>query len=88
MLNSSLSESLNSIRFFFYIYLFDNYSIKLMSSIFLINFDFQIFFLGIILLPIRALLVALILLLAWPLAAISTACYPEKLTHPITGWKR
>ncbi|KAB0351675.1 hypothetical protein FD754_016532 [Muntiacus muntjak] len=48
----------------------------------------QIFFLGIILLPIRALLVALILLLAWPLAAISTACYPEKLTHPITGWKR
>nr|XP_058899850.1 lysophosphatidylcholine acyltransferase 2 isoform X2 [Kogia breviceps] len=48
----------------------------------------QIFFLGIILLPIRALLLALILLLAWPFAAISTACCPEKLTHPITGWKR
>ncbi|XP_032710339.1 lysophosphatidylcholine acyltransferase 2 [Lontra canadensis] len=48
----------------------------------------QIFFLGIILLPIRALLVALIVLLAWPFAAISTACCPEKLTHPITGWRR
>ncbi|XP_059760879.1 lysophosphatidylcholine acyltransferase 2 isoform X2 [Balaenoptera ricei] len=48
----------------------------------------QIFFLGIILLPIRALLLALILLLAWPFAAISTACCPEKLAHPITGWKR
>ncbi|XP_005617602.1 lysophosphatidylcholine acyltransferase 2 isoform X2 [Canis lupus baileyi] len=48
----------------------------------------QIFFLGIILLPIRALLVALIILLAWPFAALSTACCPEKLTHPVTGWKR
>ncbi|XP_042776801.1 lysophosphatidylcholine acyltransferase 2 isoform X2 [Panthera leo] len=48
----------------------------------------QIFFLGIILLPIRVLLVALIILLAWPFAAISTACCPEKLTHPITGWRR
>ncbi|XP_057568052.1 lysophosphatidylcholine acyltransferase 2 isoform X2 [Hippopotamus amphibius kiboko] len=48
----------------------------------------QIFLLGIILLPIRALLLALILLLAWPFAAISTACCPEKLIHPITGWKR
>ncbi|XP_035944694.2 lysophosphatidylcholine acyltransferase 2 isoform X2 [Halichoerus grypus] len=48
----------------------------------------QILFLGIILLPIRALLVALIILLAWPFAAISTACCPEKLTHPITGWRR
>ncbi|XP_054524387.1 lysophosphatidylcholine acyltransferase 2 isoform X3 [Pan troglodytes] len=48
----------------------------------------QIFLLGIILLPIRVLLVALILLLAWPFAAISTVCCPEKLTHPITGWRR
>uniref|UniRef100_A0A452T3A1 Lysophosphatidylcholine acyltransferase 2 n=1 Tax=Ursus maritimus TaxID=29073 RepID=A0A452T3A1_URSMA len=48
----------------------------------------QIFLLGIILLPIRALLVALIVLLAWPFAALSTACCPEKLTHPITGWRR
>ncbi|XP_053457967.1 lysophosphatidylcholine acyltransferase 2 [Nycticebus coucang] len=48
----------------------------------------QIFLLGIILLPIRALLVALILLLAWPFAAVSTVCCPEKLTHPITGWRR
>ncbi|KAL2762437.1 lysophosphatidylcholine acyltransferase 2, partial [Daubentonia madagascariensis] len=47
-----------------------------------------IFLLGIILLPIRALLVALIILLAWPFAAISTVCCPEKLTHPITGWRR
>ncbi|XP_005653311.1 lysophosphatidylcholine acyltransferase 2 [Sus scrofa] len=48
----------------------------------------QIFFLGIILLPIRVLLVAFVLLLAWPFAAISTACCPEKLTHPVTGWRR
>nr|XP_010961944.1 lysophosphatidylcholine acyltransferase 2 isoform X1 [Camelus bactrianus] len=48
----------------------------------------QIFFLGIILLPIRVLLIAFTLLLAWPFAAISTACCPEKLTHPIAGWRR
>ncbi|ELK15390.1 Lysophosphatidylcholine acyltransferase 2 [Pteropus alecto] len=48
----------------------------------------QIFLLGIILLPIRALLVAIILLLAWPFAAVSTACCPEKMTHPVTGWRR
>ncbi|XP_055477147.1 lysophosphatidylcholine acyltransferase 2 isoform X2 [Psammomys obesus] len=48
----------------------------------------QIVLLGIILLPVRLLLVALILLLAWPFAAISTACCPEKLTHPITDWRR
>ncbi|KAM6222144.1 lysophosphatidylcholine acyltransferase 2 isoform 1-T1 [Rhynchocyon petersi] len=48
----------------------------------------QIFLLGIILLPIRALLIGLILLLAWPFAAISTACCPEKMTQPITGWRR
>ncbi|XP_010373285.1 lysophosphatidylcholine acyltransferase 2 isoform X1 [Rhinopithecus roxellana] len=48
----------------------------------------QIFLIGIILLPIRVLLVALILLLAWPFAAISTVCCPEKPTHPVTGWRR
>uniref|UniRef100_A0A8C9HRI4 Lysophosphatidylcholine acyltransferase 2 n=1 Tax=Piliocolobus tephrosceles TaxID=591936 RepID=A0A8C9HRI4_9PRIM len=48
----------------------------------------QIFLLGIILLPIRVLLIALILLLAWPFAAISTVCCPEKPTHPVTGWRR
>ncbi|XP_004637071.1 lysophosphatidylcholine acyltransferase 2 [Octodon degus] len=48
----------------------------------------QIFLLGIILLPLRALLVGLILLLAWPFAAVSTACCPEKLTHPVTDWRR
>ncbi|CAO2610576.1 Lysophosphatidylcholine acyltransferase 2 [Lemmus lemmus] len=48
----------------------------------------QIFLLGIILLPVRVTLVALILLLAWPFAAIATACCPEKLTHPISGWRR
>uniref|UniRef100_A0A8C8U7S9 Lysophosphatidylcholine acyltransferase 2 n=1 Tax=Peromyscus maniculatus bairdii TaxID=230844 RepID=A0A8C8U7S9_PERMB len=48
----------------------------------------QIILLGIILLPVRAVLVALILLLAWPFAAITTACCPEKLTHPISGWRR
>ncbi|XP_075832996.1 lysophosphatidylcholine acyltransferase 2 isoform X1 [Microtus pennsylvanicus] len=48
----------------------------------------QIFLLGIILLPVRLILVALILFLAWPFAAIATACCPEKLTHPISGWRR
>ncbi|KAM7059667.1 lysophosphatidylcholine acyltransferase 2 isoform 2-T2 [Molossus nigricans] len=48
----------------------------------------QSFFLGIILVPVRALLLAFVLLLAWPFAAISTMCCPEKLTHPITGWRR
>ncbi|XP_040838625.1 lysophosphatidylcholine acyltransferase 2 isoform X2 [Ochotona curzoniae] len=48
----------------------------------------QIFILGIILLPIRALLVGLIILLAWPFAAIATMCCPDKLTHPVTDWRR
>ncbi|XP_069848419.1 lysophosphatidylcholine acyltransferase 2 [Dipodomys merriami] len=48
----------------------------------------QIFLLGIVLLPLRALMVAFILLLAWPFAAVATVCCPEKLTHPITDWRR
>ncbi|XP_019605339.2 lysophosphatidylcholine acyltransferase 2 [Rhinolophus sinicus] len=48
----------------------------------------QMFFLGIILLPVRAILVVVTLLLSWPFAAILTACCPERLTHPITGWRR
>ncbi|XP_002711569.1 lysophosphatidylcholine acyltransferase 2 isoform X2 [Oryctolagus cuniculus] len=48
----------------------------------------QICILGIILLPLRVLLVGIILLLAWPFAAIATVCCPEKLTHPMTGWRR
>ncbi|KAF6078512.1 lysophosphatidylcholine acyltransferase 2 [Phyllostomus discolor] len=48
----------------------------------------QIFFLGLFLLPIRGLFLGLVLLLAWPFAALSTLGSPEKPTHPITGWKR
>ncbi|XP_001508426.1 lysophosphatidylcholine acyltransferase 2 isoform X1 [Ornithorhynchus anatinus] len=48
----------------------------------------QIILLGIILFPIRVLCVGLILLLAWPFAAISTLCSPEKATQPILGWRR
>ncbi|XP_059524003.1 lysophosphatidylcholine acyltransferase 2 isoform X2 [Myotis daubentonii] len=48
----------------------------------------QTFFLGIVLLPVRALLLGLVLLLAWPFAAISTVCCPDKPTHPLTGWRR
>ncbi|XP_012883366.1 PREDICTED: lysophosphatidylcholine acyltransferase 2 isoform X1 [Dipodomys ordii] len=33
-------------------------------------------------------MVAFVLLLAWPFAAVATACCPEKLTHPITDWRR
>lgn len=84
-MNTKLSSSM---------FLVDSQNIKILSIhlfhlfFFCINFGFQIFLLGIILLPIRALLVALIVLLAWPFAALSTACCPEKLTHPITGWRR
>uniref|UniRef100_A0A6I8PFH7 Lysophosphatidylcholine acyltransferase 2 n=1 Tax=Ornithorhynchus anatinus TaxID=9258 RepID=A0A6I8PFH7_ORNAN len=52
------------------------------------TFDSQIILLGIILFPIRVLCVGLILLLAWPFAAISTLCSPEKATQPILGWRR
>lgn len=48
----------------------------------------QMILLGIILLPVRALLVGLVLLLAWPFAVISTVCCPKKLTHPISDWRR
>ncbi|XP_054426321.1 lysophosphatidylcholine acyltransferase 2 [Pteronotus mesoamericanus] len=48
----------------------------------------QTFCLGIFLLPIRALFVAIVLILAWPFAAIATLCRPEKPTHPVTGWRR
>uniref|UniRef100_A0A8D2E0S7 Lysophosphatidylcholine acyltransferase 2 n=1 Tax=Sciurus vulgaris TaxID=55149 RepID=A0A8D2E0S7_SCIVU len=48
----------------------------------------QIFLLGIILLPLRAFFIVLFLLLLWPLAAIFTACCPEKPTYPVTDWRR
>uniref|UniRef100_A0A452SCB0 Lysophosphatidylcholine acyltransferase 2 n=1 Tax=Ursus americanus TaxID=9643 RepID=A0A452SCB0_URSAM len=94
MFNSSFGEHMNT-KLSSSMFLVDSQNIKILSIhlfhlffFFCINFGFQIFLLGIILLPIRALLVALIVLLAWPFAALSTACCPEKLTHPITGWRR
>ncbi|XP_074067394.1 lysophosphatidylcholine acyltransferase 2 [Macrotis lagotis] len=47
-----------------------------------------IFFLGCILLPIRAICVALIVIISWPFAAVATVGLPEKLTYPIMGWRR
>ncbi|XP_027725345.1 lysophosphatidylcholine acyltransferase 2 isoform X1 [Vombatus ursinus] len=47
-----------------------------------------ILLLGSILLPIRAMFVALILVMAWPFAAVATVGLPEKLTHPVAGWRR
>ncbi|XP_077687315.1 lysophosphatidylcholine acyltransferase 2 isoform X1 [Eretmochelys imbricata] len=44
--------------------------------------------LGIILLPFRAICIALILLLTWPIAAIVTFCHPERGSVPLMGWKR
>ncbi|EMP41272.1 Lysophosphatidylcholine acyltransferase 2 [Chelonia mydas] len=44
--------------------------------------------LGIILLPFRAICIALILLLTWPIAAVVTFCHPERGSVPLTGWKR
>uniref|UniRef100_G3WGF1 Lysophosphatidylcholine acyltransferase 2 n=1 Tax=Sarcophilus harrisii TaxID=9305 RepID=G3WGF1_SARHA len=49
---------------------------------------FLILLLGSILLPIRAICVALILIMAWPFAAVATVGLPEKLTHPVIGWRR
>ncbi|XP_074864430.1 lysophosphatidylcholine acyltransferase 2 [Carettochelys insculpta] len=43
---------------------------------------------GIILLPLRAICIALILLLAWLFAAIATFCHAERGSVPLVGWKR
>ncbi|XP_030437257.1 lysophosphatidylcholine acyltransferase 2 isoform X1 [Gopherus evgoodei] len=44
--------------------------------------------LGLILLPFRAICIALILLLAWLFAAIVTFCHPGRGSVPLMGWKR
>uniref|UniRef100_A0A8C8RIA1 Lysophosphatidylcholine acyltransferase 2 n=1 Tax=Pelusios castaneus TaxID=367368 RepID=A0A8C8RIA1_9SAUR len=48
----------------------------------------QTVLLGIILLPLRAICIALILLLAWPFAAVATFCHPGRGSVPLMGWKR
>uniref|UniRef100_A0A674I2H7 Lysophosphatidylcholine acyltransferase 2 n=1 Tax=Terrapene triunguis TaxID=2587831 RepID=A0A674I2H7_9SAUR len=48
----------------------------------------RIVLLGIILLPFRAICIALILLLSWPFAAIATFCHPGRGSVPLMGWKR
>ncbi|XP_006121172.2 lysophosphatidylcholine acyltransferase 2 [Pelodiscus sinensis] len=44
--------------------------------------------LGIILLPLRAICIALILLLAWPFAALAAFCSSGRESVPLVGWKR
>ncbi|KAG3257268.1 lysophosphatidylcholine acyltransferase 2 isoform X3 [Ictidomys tridecemlineatus] len=48
----------------------------------------QAFLLGIILLPLRLILIGLLFLLSWPFAAAFIACCPEKPTYPVTDWRR
>ncbi|XP_032629401.1 lysophosphatidylcholine acyltransferase 2 isoform X2 [Chelonoidis abingdonii] len=48
----------------------------------------QTVLLGLILLPFRAICIALILLLAWLFAAIVTFCHPGRGSVPLMGWKR
>nr|XP_026248064.1 lysophosphatidylcholine acyltransferase 2 [Urocitellus parryii] len=48
----------------------------------------QAFLLGIVLLPLRLILIGLLFLLSWPFAAAFIACCPEKPTYPVTDWRR
>ncbi|XP_061450029.1 lysophosphatidylcholine acyltransferase 2 isoform X2 [Rhineura floridana] len=43
---------------------------------------------GIILVPLRALCMLLILLMAWLFAVLATSCIPEKGVKPLLGWQR
>ncbi|NWW27291.1 PCAT2 acyltransferase, partial [Falcunculus frontatus] len=43
---------------------------------------------GIILLPLRAICITVILLLAWLVASIATSCQPERGFLPLVGWRR
>ncbi|XP_072236299.1 lysophosphatidylcholine acyltransferase 2 [Leuresthes tenuis] len=47
------------------------------------------FLLGIFLVPLRAILIALVLMVTWPVAAIITLKHPVKgAVEPMTGWRR
>ncbi|KAM4767328.1 lysophosphatidylcholine acyltransferase 2 [Cyanocitta cristata] len=43
---------------------------------------------GIILLPLRAICITFILLLAWLVASIATSCQPGRGFQPLEGWRR
>ncbi|NXD76083.1 PCAT2 acyltransferase, partial [Halcyon senegalensis] len=43
---------------------------------------------GIILLPVRAICIAVLLLLAWLFASIATFRHPGKASVPLKGWRR
>ncbi|XP_013919404.1 PREDICTED: lysophosphatidylcholine acyltransferase 2-like, partial [Thamnophis sirtalis] len=47
-----------------------------------------VFFLGLILLPLRAAFIVLLLLLAWPFVLLATSCTNEKGSAPLRGWRR
>uniref|UniRef100_A0A098LZR5 CG32699-PA n=1 Tax=Hypsiglena sp. JMG-2014 TaxID=1550645 RepID=A0A098LZR5_9SAUR len=47
-----------------------------------------VFFLGLILLPLRVVFILLLLLLAWPFVLLATSCTNEKGSVPLRGWKR
>ncbi|XP_053127372.1 lysophosphatidylcholine acyltransferase 2 [Hemicordylus capensis] len=43
---------------------------------------------GLVLVPLRAICLLLILLIAWPFAVLATSCHSGKGTVPLLGWKR
>uniref|UniRef100_A0A670YPQ4 Lysophosphatidylcholine acyltransferase 2 n=1 Tax=Pseudonaja textilis TaxID=8673 RepID=A0A670YPQ4_PSETE len=47
-----------------------------------------VFFLGLILLPLRVAFILLLLLLVWPFVLLATSCTTEKGSAPLRGWKR
>uniref|UniRef100_A0A4X2JWM7 EF-hand domain-containing protein n=1 Tax=Vombatus ursinus TaxID=29139 RepID=A0A4X2JWM7_VOMUR len=43
---------------------------------------------GLVLLPVRFVVLLLLLLFSWPLVIVATAFYPTKLTRPVKSWRR
>lgn len=49
----------------------------------------QCVLLGIVLVPVRAILLSLVLMVTWPVAVIITFKHPLKgAVEPMTGWRR
>ncbi|XP_043859037.1 lysophosphatidylcholine acyltransferase 2-like [Dromiciops gliroides] len=43
---------------------------------------------GLLLLPVRFIVLLLLVLLSWPLAFVATAFYPPRLSQPLRSWRR
>lgn len=54
-----------------------------------VSVSMQCVLLGIILVPIRAVLMSLVLMVTWPVAVLITLNHPLKgAVEPMTGWRR